>query len=93
MKGTAKNNKYINDKKGENYIPDFIIDLGNKKVIIEYFGLFRKKFTTHIYKEYCEKAERKIEFFTSLDNVIFIAIYPEDIKDNFKGVSEKLASF
>ena len=38
---------------------------------------------------YTEKTKRKTEYYSSLDDIIFIGIYPDDIKDNFKGVKDK----
>lgn len=89
--------KFYNKKYDENYIPDFIINKINnitlkKPIIIEYFGLYRKN-NSYLFTDYNNKTIRKIEYYKSLDNICFIDLYPEDLKDNFKGVSEKLTSF
>lgn len=84
-----RNNKYFNSQYNESYIPDFEIDLNNnKKIIIEYFGLYDKDHK-NMADGYTEKTKRKTEYYSSLDDIIFIGIYPNDIKDNFKGVKDK----
>jgi hypothetical protein len=96
IKATNRNRKnaYVNN--GEMYIPDFSIPCQdkNKKIIIEYFGLYNEKYQQHkIIKTYTDKAKRKIEYFKSLDNVLFVDLYREDLKNNFEGVRNKLTSF
>jgi hypothetical protein len=89
----TKSNTFVNELYNEKYIPDFVIknDKMKKPIIIEYFGLYNCK--SSIYQKYTPKANRKIEYFKSLEDIIFIDLYPEDLKDNFKGVREKLTSF
>ena len=85
-------NKYRNGD--ECYIPDFIINLSDdKKLIIEYFGLYCNNPRSDILKRYKEKTEKKIKFFKSLDNVYFIDLYCDDLKNGLQGVRDKLTSF
>lgn len=89
-----KNSKrYYNEKYDEKYIPDFIIELGKKTIIIEYFGMYKVYMKNDIFKTYTEKADRKIEYFNSLEDVYFIPLFPEDLNSKFKGVRDKLTSF
>lgn len=83
--------RYINN--GEMYAPDFLIPCvdKNKKIIIEYFGWYNEKYTDDKrIKAYTDKAKRKIKYFKSLDNVFFVDLYREDLKNNFEGVRNKL---
>lgn len=92
--GRSRKNMYENE--GEKYAPDFEIQCVNKdkKVIVEYFGLYYDKtYGNKILENYKNKANRKIEYFNGLKNIKFIALYQSDLKDNFKGVREKLTSF
>lgn len=79
---------YPNNGVDKYYRPDFII-AGVKDIVIEYYGLYTERETSH-YKFYREKTHRKNKYYKSLDTVIFIQLYPVDLKDNFKGVIEKL---
>lgn len=88
-----KNFKFYNETYNENYIPDYIIKLHDKDIIIEYFGLYCNNSKNEFIKKYKEKTIRKIDFFSKLNNYKFISIYPQDLKDNFKGLQEKLQSF
>lgn len=89
-----KNSKtFYNDNFNEGYRPDFIINHENKPIIIEYFGMYKTYMENHIFKSYTEKAHRKIEYFNSLNDVYFIPLFPEDLKNNFEGVRTKLTSF
>ncbi|MDD4299000.1 MAG: hypothetical protein PHS98_05180 [Bacilli bacterium] len=89
--GLKKKYKYYNAKCNEYYCPDFIIEMNNKKTIVEYFGLFRETDINHIMgKGYHDKTLRKIEFYKSINNIDFIDLYPEDLKNNLQGVRDKL---
>lgn len=82
---------YLNPQHNENYIPDFLIVLNKTKVIIEYFGLYEpSRMQYPIIADYVEKTHRKIPFFNSLDNVIFVPLFREDIKDKMKNISIKV---
>ena len=88
MQGFFNNIKY-----NENYRPDFVINNTKKDIIIEYFGLYYPNSSSNIVKQYVLKTNRKIEYFNSLDNIYFISIFPNDLKDNFKGLNEKVQEF
>ncbi|WP_025912091.1 hypothetical protein [Priestia flexa] len=82
-------NLFKNHKENESYVPDWII---NKNIIVEYFGMYDSSGTKMI-KNYTNKAERKIEYFNSLEGYDFIAIFPNDLKSNMQGVKNKLEVF
>jgi hypothetical protein len=96
--GTRRSKKFYNEKYDENYCPDFIITkLGDKKfkkpIIIEYYGLFTPRNKNELIQKYVEKAYRKNEYYKSRDDIYFIDLYPDDLKNNMQGVREKLTSF
>jgi len=86
----CEENKWFNEVENENYVADWLL---NDKLIIEYFGWYHinsynkdKRIT-----EYIDKADRKITFFNSLSDYNFIALYPKDLRNNLKGVKDKLS--
>jgi len=88
--GTSRKYKIYNNETGENYIPDWIL---NNNFILEYFGWFHENRNENILVEYVNKTYRKIEFYNNYcnkNNMKFIALYPEDLKNNLQGVKEKL---
>lgn len=105
LKSSSK--KYIfkcNNGIDNKYIPDFIITQINnikldKPCIIEYYGLFFDKYkivntkTDEILNNYRSKTFRKNNFYKNNPDIYFIDLYPEDIKNNFEGVRQKLTSF
>jgi hypothetical protein len=89
-----KGNKYFNRSFNESYYPDFLIkDVTEKPIVIEYFGLFHKNNDAKIFKQYREKTKRKIEFFSNMHNIYFVAFYPEDFYRNFEGIKTKLIKY
>lgn len=90
-KGNKRDNMgdWYNKEYNENYIPDWII---NDNIIVEYFGWYDiKKYNQHVkFKDYINKTHRKIEYYNK-NCEIFIALYPEDLKFNLKGVKKKLS--
>jgi hypothetical protein len=77
--GLNKKYKFRDEQNNANYIPDFLI---NDNVIVEYFGLFREKFgNSRILKDYYYKTLRKIDFYSNLNNYIFISIFPNELSD------------
>lgn len=89
-----KSNTYVNEQYGESYSPDFIVTDKDKIVgIIEYFGLYSPNNNHSIFKEYKNKADRKTMYFNNLKGIKYIDLYPEDLNNNFEGVSRKLTSF
>lgn len=87
-----KNKKPFLSKK-QKYIPDFISNYKNYKIIIEYFGLYKKQPKDKIFVEYNKKTKDKIEYFNNLQGYYFISLFPSDLKNNFEGVRNKLMSF
>jgi hypothetical protein len=87
------------DHEDNKYCPDFVveyIDKNNikikldKPVYIEYYGLYTENHHTKVLDNYREKTYRKNNYFKSLNNIIFIDLYPEDLKNNLQGVRDKL---
>jgi len=86
-----KNGYYFyNNKYDEHYIPDYVV---NKNIIIEYYGWFLPSFKNKRILQYIEKTHRKNEYYKSNPDIYFIDLYPNDLKNNFKGVRNKLTSF
>jgi len=99
--------KYIfkcNNGIDKRYIPDFYIteinDIKlNKPCIIEYYGLFIndyrtvKTLTDEILNNYKDKTNRKNDFYKNNPDIYFIDLYPQDLKNNFEGVRQKITSF
>jgi len=106
--GMSRKGKYIyklkDNKNGfTTFIPDFVIEKTiynnktvnfKKAIIIEYFGLNGKSNTKNSkFKDYDLKTKEKIEFYKSNDEIYFLDLYPEDLKNNFQGLKAKLESF
>lgn len=96
--GRNKKRKMYNEKENEYYIPDFYISKYNninlsKILYIEYFGMFRDNPHNEIFVDYKNKTYRKEEFYRSKDDIYFISLYPEDLKNNFAGLKQKFESF
>lgn len=90
----SKSNKFYNKIHNEYYIPDFFIEFDNIKIIIEYFGMYKNNDSLNkIYENYKTKTHRKVEFYQHLNDYLFIDLYPNDLKNNFEGVRNKLTSF
>ncbi len=88
----GRSKKYIisDIKNNVKYIPDWII---NDNIIIEYFGLFYPDKTEKVFIDYVIKTNQKIKFYNKYcdeNNKIFIALFPCDLKNNLKGVRDKL---
>jgi len=75
------------------YVPDFIIEDFGKPIIIEYYGMMNNKSHNIIYKNYCQKTKDKNIYYWSNSDIYFIDLYPDDLKNNFEGVRNKLISF
>lgn len=85
-----KGTMFYNKKNNESYIPDFIIK--DKNIIIEYFGLYVNREHEFI-KDYRNKTHRKIKYFNNIEGYEFIDLYPDDLKNDFEGVRNKLTPF
>lgn len=66
------------------YVPDWILYIEDKKVVMEYFGFYTQ--------EYMERKARKIEYFTDLKDYLFIGIDKIDIDNDFEGLKNKLCN-
>ena len=96
--GSMHSGKYTYKYNGINKIcPDFVIDCLNdieldKPVIIEYYGLYLKDYQGELsmFKNYQDKILLKNNYYKSRDDIIFIDLYPYDLKNNCEGVKNKL---
>jgi hypothetical protein len=86
--------KYYNEIYNEYYIPDFLLKLNDKTHIIEYFGMWQESPISKIFINYYYKTIRKIDYFTRYcennPEYSFIALFPNDLKNNFRGIKDKL---
>lgn len=86
---TREKIKFTNTISNEGYYPDWIINIEQQTIIVEYFGLYH----SNKYKGYKEKADRKIDYYSKLDGYAFLPILPEDFKDiGFDGIKNKFKS-
>ena len=95
--GLNKINKFYNKKYNESYFPDFKVktvgdNMLPKIVYIEYYGLYDLKNNSKRVRTYIDKTHRKNEYYKSNNNICFIDLYPDDLKNNFAGVRKKLTS-
>lgn len=94
---TIKHNRkkeFFNREYQECYIPDFLIKgLTDKPIIIEYFGMFHQDLEGKhaMYIDYAEKTIRKNAYFREREDIYYIDIYPEDLKENMISVKHKLS--
>lgn len=85
-----KNNKWYNKIDDENYVADWLI---NNNIIVEYFGFLNHYNKNEKFSLYAQKTERKIKYFSSLDNYYFVDLYHNDTYFALKGVKEKLIKY
>ena len=96
--GSNHSGKYTYKYNGINKIcPDFVIDNYKdielvKPIIIEYYGLYLKNYQGELtmFKNYQDKIVLKNNYYKSRDDIIFIDLYPYDLKNNCEGVKNKL---
>lgn len=101
--GNERNGKYrysLKDMSDYKYTcPDFVIeyvDIDNKKVkldkpiIIEYYGYYKPDNLHHIFVEYIKKMNVKNKFYNFRDDIMFVDLYPNDLKNNCEGVKNKI---
>ncbi len=101
--GFQKNGKHTfilpNEHEDNRYCPDFVIeyiDINNRKMklkkplYIEYYGLYSEIYNTKVMINYREKTYRKNDYFKSLDSILFIDLYQNDLNNNFDGLKNKL---
>lgn len=70
-------------------IPDWII-IDKKPIIIEYFGLYVENSKSTMCQNYVDRTNQKILEYEQMTNYDKIYIYPEDTKNCYNGVYEKL---
>jgi hypothetical protein len=72
-------------------IPDWYSVTDNGFYIVEYFGiaLDHGDYNERIH-DYKEKTKEKIEKYDKIEWIKKVYLYPEDLKDNFKGLKEKI---
>lgn len=76
--------------KDTSYTPDFLFKIGEEDVFVEYFGWYVEKYENNkMLTNYRNKTKRKIEYYNTLEHK-FIYLFPEDLKDNFKGIEKKI---
>ena len=86
------------------FYPDFVVEcvyVNEKKmsllkpIIIEFYGManFQRKDNNPIILNYNKKVLEKERFYKSKEDINYIGIFPEDIKNNFEGLRKKLSSF
>lgn len=76
----------------EGKVPDWFVFAKDKCYIVEYFGLNLDRNTSHNSRieDYKERTEGKIEIYNELDGYGKVFIFPDDLKDNFSGLMEKI---
>lgn len=70
--------------------PDWIAIGEEKCWLIEYFGMYTKHTYNNMVMEYKIKTDEKINKYNQLVNYGHIFLYPDDLKDNFSGIKEKI---
>ena len=96
--GSTHSGKYTYKYNGINKMcPDFVIDNYKdielvKPIIIEYYGLYLKNYQGELsmFKNYQDKIILKNNYYQSRVDIIFIDLYPYDLKNNCEGVKNKL---
>lgn len=72
-------------------IPDWFVFTDHGVYVVEYFGMLDDSDTENSrIKDYKRKYEEKIELYKELNGYKFLYFYPDDIKDDYKGVYEKI---
>lgn len=73
-------------------VPDWFIVTENRLWVVEYFGIAPQQVSYNNAKVdyYKEKMKSKIERYESMKWLGKVYIYPDDLKDNFKGLEKKL---
>jgi hypothetical protein len=79
---------YYNEEENEYYVPDWIV---NDNLIIEYFGWYniQQYNKNKTITSYINKANRKIAYYEKQQDYKFIALYPNDLDENFYGLINK----
>lgn len=61
-------------------IPDFYIETNNRPVYIEYYGMYNLSNDYEVIRAYVEKTHLKNKTYNDNPNIVFIGIYPDDLK-------------
>ncbi|MED2945330.1 hypothetical protein P4284_24025 [Bacillus swezeyi] len=81
-----------NKGRGRWYTPDFVISSEWGKIVyIEYFGMYVENPPNALLKRYKNKTMKKIDYYKNIKEYDFIFLFPEDLKNNFYGVRQKLS--
>lgn len=100
--GKNRSLDYGFSSRGMVFYPDYRIDTLDgaeliKPVIIEYYGLYdnlvgRKNKTkfNDIKKEYIKKTNLKNKYYNENKDIIFVGLYPEDLKNKMDSIKEKM---
>jgi hypothetical protein len=98
--GFKKEGKYIfnvrlEDNEDKFYAPDFVIEkveeiIFKKPIIIEYYGLLSPSNENKMLKMYKEKVKRKNKYYNESENIIFVDIYPRDLKKRMVSIRDKI---
>jgi hypothetical protein len=104
--GKHKKGKYTfdlgDDYEYERFCPDFVIEeinlKGNKRklqkpIIVEFYGMYVENHNHKIYQNYYKKTLVKDEFYKNNKDIYYIGIFPDDIKNNYEGLKQKLEAF
>lgn len=87
--GDGEDRIYYSEK--NSFVPDFIINNRDKTVIVEYYGMLGM---INLDTGYENKHEIKDEYYKKLcskdDRYEYIALYKEDLKNNFEGIKKKI---
>ena len=93
----SKYNKFCPDFVIENIIINNINYKLDKPLIIEYYGFITDRKREDIINDYIIDYYKKIEYknyyFHQREDIYFLDLYPQDLKNNFEGVRNKLTSF
>lgn len=81
----SRKHRVYNDLHEEGYIPDFILQ---DSIYIEYYGLWKGEYKQGMFG-YSDRVIRKNKFYKD-NGYRFIAIYPDDLKDDCKTLEEKI---
>lgn len=97
--GLKRDKMFFNYDYNEQYVPDFKIEninndlLLDKPLVIEYYGLYSPKNKSKKIQIYVNKTNRKNNFYKNNNLFYFIDLYPEDLKNNYEGVRNKITQF
>ncbi len=72
-------------------IPDWFVFTQIGVWIVEYFGLYVENKNSKMVNDYVERTDNKIDKYDEFKNYKFVYLYPDDLKENMKGVKEKIS--